>query len=401
MFDYLIIGAGPAGIELAVQARKRNLSVGLIEKDLIGGTCLHLGCIPTKALRNEALDHKGDSFKTMVTRVKEKISTIHEDTISMLNTLGVITIKGEAVMINRNQLKVGKDIFEAKQIVYAGGSSPITLKISGITLNGVYDSTTILNIEKIPNRIAIIGGGYIGLEWASIFLNLGSEVVLFEAQPEILLSVDEDIKRRLLNILKKNKFTLNTACLISSISNKDGLLLVSAGTNSSLVDVVLVAVGRKPISINIPEGVKAIGDASGGVLLAHKASMEAKAIFYSSYKNASIPSVIYTTPEIAMVGENEKNLKSIGKTFHTFKVPFRANSKSVIDEQTDGFIKLIVSEDKKTLLGAALIGHEVGEMLPFLTLAIDEKISIEKLKKIVFAHPTRSEIINSALEAIK
>jgi dihydrolipoamide dehydrogenase len=399
-FDYIVIGAGPGGVEAALEIRRQNRSVLLIEKDKWGGTCLHQGCIPTKALLHASKQPFAGDLLVLFADVFAKVGAISATLVANLERAGVMMVTGEATIIDRNQVSVNRVNYEAENIIFAGGSAPISLKIPGIDATNIYDSESIYSLTTLPKRLAIIGGGYIGFEWATIFTNLGSEVVIYEALPTVLSGFDDDLVRRYLTLQRHRHWTIKTNSRVLSFSEKDGQVDMATADGEATYDAVMVAVGRKPLDIAVPDGVIKIGDAAGAPLLAHKASAEAKALFSHDFQERVIPAAMFTDPEIAVTGSSEKTLKAQGKEYLTVKLPYRANAKAFVTGHDEGYVKLIYDCQKAFLLGAALIGHLASDVINVLTLAIQEKIPIAKLKRLVFPHPTIGEVIGQALDSI-
>ncbi len=399
-FDTIIIGAGPAGAELASQLRRQGEEVALVEKDKWGGTCLHQGCIPTKALIHETTQPFDGDLPALFTRIFAKVDAIALALQDNLTRMGITLIKGEALIVDAHTIRVNGGDLSAKRIVFAGGSLPIRLLIPGVGTPGIYDSETIYSLKHVPENLAIVGGGYIGFEWAQIFMRLGSRVTIYEALPLVLGALDDDVRRRFLSSMRSAPLTIKTNARITSFEAVEaGRVRIEAG-EAALYDAVLLAVGRRPVKIELPADVVRIGDAAGGLLLAHKAAAEAKALALNEPLPTIIPSVIYTTPEIATVGATEVSLKTANTAYLTYKLPYRANSKAFVTGHDDGFVKLIVDENKQRLLGVAILGYEAGDIINVLTLAIQEQIHISKLKRLVFPHPTIGEVIAQALDLI-
>jgi dihydrolipoamide dehydrogenase len=399
-FDYVVIGAGPGGVEAALEIRRQNLAVLLIEKDKWGGTCLHQGCVPTKALLHASKAPFNGDLLMLFADVFAKVATISANLVANLESAKVTMVQGEATIIDQHQVKVNEAIYEGRHIIFAGGSVPIALKIPGIDGVNIYDSESIYSLTTLPKRLAIIGGGYIGFEWATIFTNLGSEVTIYEALPTVLSGFDVDLVRRYLTLLRHRRWTIRPNSQVLAFSTKDGQVRLTSSDGDDDYDAVMVAVGRRPLAITLPEGVLKLGDAAGAPLLAHKAGAEAKALFTGDFSSRVIPAAMFTDPEIATTGTSEKALKAAGMEYLTVKLPYRANAKAYVTGHDEGYVKLILDPQKEYLLGAALIGNMASDIINVLTLAIQEKIPISKLKRLVFPHPTIGEVIGQALSSI-
>ena len=444
MIDVIIIGAGPGGFDLAVQLAKAKKQVVLIDKQQVGGTCLHLGCVPTKTLVHVAeiiketrkLSHLGlelDTSKLTLTQLwehKDKIvATITQDMLSSIRHLPIELLMGEATILSPHQVKVNDQIYEANHIVIATGSSPSRLNTPGFDHARVYDSNTIYSLKSLPKSIAIIGGGYIGIEWATIFATLGVKVTIIESMPQILSTLDDDLGKRLSTYLKKDGIDIRTSSSISQLKHLDeGVEIVTKQDPPLQVEVVLVAVGRTPnvnhlnlshlgidvlktgipvnefYQTNVPS-IYAIGDVIGGIMLAHKASFDAKKLAGILTNNPFtfdanlIPSIIFSSPQIAVVGANERTLKEKMIPYQTIRVPYRGNCKAVATLATEGYLKLIVDENQM-LLGAQVIGAHAEDLIHELALMIETRRPLSSFKSIIHAHPTLSEIIYSALSLV-
>lgn len=444
MTDVIIIGAGPGGFDLAIALAKQKKQVVLIDKMQVGGTCLHLGCVPTKTLLHvvetihdtNALSHLGlhldTSSLTLEGLWKHKdsvVQTITQDMLSSLKNLPVELIYGQAKIISPHSVKVNDTIYEAEKIVIATGSRPSKLKVSGCDLAHVYDSNSIYQMSTLPKSIAIIGGGYIGIEWATVFHTLGVNVHIMESMPQILSTLDDDLGKRLSTYLKKAGIQLMTSCSVSRIEKSgDGLEVHTLQYPPLRVDAVFVAVGRTPnyedlgleevgvqtlkmgipvnetYQTNIPS-IYALGDVIGGIMLAHKASFDAKVIasIFSNdafkYDPHLVPSVVFSMPQIATVGISERELKNRFINYQAIRIPYRGNCKAVATLATDGYLKILVDE-AQILVGAQVIGAHAEDLIHELALMVENKRTIASFKTLIHAHPTLSELIYSALSAI-
>lgn len=409
-YNYIIIGAGPAGSDAALALARCGKSVLLIEQDKWGGTCLHQGCIPTKALiYYSSMPFDGD-LPAIFSKVFAKVTAISDNLLANLKRHNVSIINGYAQILDAQSVIVGTSTYSCDQVVFAGGSHPIVPNINGLDISGVYTSETIYQLKQVPQNLAIIGGGYIGFEWANIFNNFGSQVTIYETQPQVLASFDDDIRRRLLTTLRNRPLEIKTNTRINSFvrnGQKIEIHHTTSDTNSGVsqevvseVDAILIAVGRTINHHKLPEGVLSIGDASGPPFLAHKASAEGRALVDKEYRPQIIPSVMFTDPEIATTGVNETELKQKNLPYSVIKLPYRANSKALVTDKDEGFVKLITDTERKLLLGAAIIGYEASNIINVLTLAIQEHIPVQRLKYLIFPHPTIGEIIGQAIEAI-
>lgn len=445
--DLLIIGSGPGGYVAAIYARKRGLDVGLVEKDRLGGTCLNIGCIPTKSMVQSA--HFYDSLKEMemfgiegdfsssvniekvVQRKNDVVDTLVSGIEYLINKNDIELFYGQAEFINDKLVKVGNKMVKAKNIIIATGSQPSILKVEGHNLDGVIDSTEALNLNEIPENLLIIGGGVIGLEFAFVYNTFGSKVHVVEFQDRLLPMFDQDAGELIESICEEKDIQISISSKVISIKEtlenkyivnfeKDGKLYYS------IADKVLMSTGRKAnidglgientsIKINEKSGniivneykqtnlsnVYAIGDVSSKLKLAHLASHEAfiavDHIFGEKreIKNIHVPSVVYTNPEIAVVGHSEQDLKNKNLKYRVSKFEFVANGKALTMNQNKGFIKLLASE-KDEILGAVICGADASTLISSITIAMKNNISIKQLTQTVFAHPTTAEVIHEA-----
>lgn len=456
-FDLVVIGAGPAGYVAAIRAAQLGMKVACVEKEkTLGGTCLNVGCIPSKALlessehyaflKEKAADHgisvQGASvdFKKFLDR-KDKVVAQLTGGVAVLFKKNKVTHVVGTAKINQ---KTGKDKtvtvtrdkeetqLKAKNILIATGSQPIN--IPGVTLDGskVVDSTGALSLPQVPKKMVIIGGGYIGLEIGSVYLRLGSEVVVLEAMDRIVPLMDADLSRGLHRILEKQgmKFSLSTKVKKTEVK-KDGSVVVNVidpkGEEATIAaDVVLMAVGRKPYTEGMGlkeagvqldekgrvvvdakfqtsvEGVYAIGDVIPGLMLAHKAMEEGVAVVetiagQAGHVNyAAIPSVVYTYPEVASVGLTEEEAKQKGYDIKTSKFSMLACGRAIAMGDRDGFVKLIADKKTDRVLGAHIIASKASEMIAELVLAMEYSASAEDIARTCHAHPTLSEAVKEA-----
>jgi len=440
--DIVVIGGGPGGYVAAIRAARLGAEVCLIEMDKLGGTCLNRGCIPTKTLYRNAeilntLKHI-DEFGINVLDFKVDVKKIHLRKQGVIDQLvggveqllkanNVLVINGKAELKDKNTVKVilkdnRIEEITAKNIIIAAGSAPSIPPIEGADSEGIYTSENILNFESIPETLAIIGGGVIGMEIACIFNSLGTKVTVVEYLPNILAQVDCDITKRLTVSLKKKGIEINTGTKVSKIEKDENgyvifgegkkgeirleaeKLLISAGRSPMTQGLNLEAVGidfdRKGIKVDSNyetnvKGIYAVGDINGKVMLAHTASHQgmfaAENILAVSEEVPSeiVPSCIFVFPEIAVVGTTEEEAKTKGLSYKTSKFMFGANGKALALGEGEGFVKVIASEDK--IIGVHIMGPHASDIIHEGTLAIANNISLKEIKKTVHAHPTLSE----------
>lgn len=449
-YQIAILGAGPGGYVAALRAAQLGLSVALIEADHVGGTCLNRGCIPTKALVKSAevfreVQHAQDfgivvekpqvDFTQVMTRKDQVVETLVKGIHQLLKKANVHIIFGEGKFKQPGQIEVetedGVEIVKADHIILATGSTPAHIPIPGADLPGVITSDEILSDTTLPESMVIIGGGVIGLEFASIYQAFGVKVTVIEMLPSLVPNIDEEMAKRLTPLLKREGINILTKTAVKEILS-DGQLKVRVenekGIQEISADRVLVATGRKPnlrgidvealglktsrgaivvnekMQTNLPQ-VYAIGDVIGGIMLAHVASAEAMiAVDHAAGHPVKmdyrvIPSVIFTHPEIASVGLTEQELKGRGMKYKASKFPFSANGKALASGETAGLVKLL-ADDQGVVVGASVMGDQASSLIHELTLAIAQRLPAEDLAQVIHAHPTLSEAIMEAAHGI-
>lgn len=462
--DLIIIGAGPGGYETAVRAAKAGLQVVIIEKEHLGGTCLNAGCIPTKCLCHSAEglpptppQERGENSSAYlaeaIARKNEVVGKLKAGVAQLMKTPGITLVEGEARFLDSHTVAVNTmdNEFSAPNIIIATGSQTKFLPIPGAHAEGVVTSTEMLNLTTLPQRLCIIGGGVIGLEFASIFQSLGSQVTVIEFCKEILPNFDRDLAKRLRTSLKKRGIEFHTSAAAKEIrplpastcrEGEDtipplngevrGRLQVDFEEKGKLqsveADLVLMAVGRVAnlqslnladvgiettprgivvddhMQTNVP-GIYAIGDVNGLIQLAHAASAQGKIaldhILNSScggWQGAVIPSAVFTVPEAAMVGQTEEQLTEAGVDYQTHKALYRANGKALAMDAEDGMVKILTNGDGR-ILGCHILGAHASDLIHEVTLAMRLGASIHDLADTVHAHPSLSEILLAAAEA--
>ena len=441
----IIIGAGPGGYETALLAAKRGVEVILIEAGHVGGTCLNEGCIPTKTFckNAEVLDTLREASTFGVTdlsyafdfaAVRQRKDTVVEQlrggVESLLSHKLITLVRGKAAFKDSHTVVVEEAEYSADYIIIATGSVSATLPIPGNGLPGVLTSKEILDIEEIPQRLCVIGGGVIGLEFASIFKSFGSEVTVLEYCKDILPRFDTDLAKRLKQSLGKHGIDIQTQAQVLSIEASGDALNVKfskKGKEETVeADKVLMAVGRRPnvTSLNIddigveysPKGIAvnenmqtnlphiyAIGDVNGKMMLAHAATFQGIVALdhimgLSNEIHLSVmPAAVFTSPEAAAVGMTEEDCKEKGIAVKCLKSFFRANGKAVTMGETDGFCKLIVEADEPAhILGCHLYGPHSSDIIQEVTALINRKATLEEFKSIIHTHPTLVEVLQSA-----
>ena len=451
--DLVVIGAGPGGYECAIKAAQLGLKVAVVEKnDRLGGTCLNIGCIPSKAMlhASELFDEAGHSFEGMGIEVgKPKLNLkqmlAFKDEAIDGNTKGIEFlfkknkiewVKGEGVIEAAGKVKVGDRRLEAKHIVIATGSDVARLPGIEIDEKTVVSSTGALELDKVPGKLLVIGGGVIGLELGSVWARLGAEVTVVEYLDAILPGMDGEVVRNFTRILKKQGFTLKLGSKVTKVEKQKSGLKVSVepakGGEAQVLDadVVLVAVGRTAYTQGLGldklgvktdkrgrveidagyktsvDGIYAIGDCVAGPMLAHKAMEEGVALaeklasHYGAVNYAVIPGVVYTAPEVASVGQTEEQLKEAGIDYNAGKFPFTANGRAKANKTTDGFVKILADKKTDRVLGVHIIGVNAGELIAEAAIAMEFSASSEDIARICFAHPTLSEAVKEAALAV-
>lgn len=441
----LIIGAGPGGYETAVAAAKRGAEVTIVSDGPVGGTCLNEGCIPTKSFcRNaQVLDdvRQGSAFgvdipqysfdfQKVVQRKNQVVEQLRGGVEFLLGGKNITLVRGKAAFKDVHTVVVDGTEYSADYVIIATGSHSATLPIPGNDLPGVITSTEILDLDAVPGRLVVIGGGVIGLEFASIFNSFGSSVSVVEFCKEILPRFDTDLAKRLKQSLSKKGISIETSAAVQSIATTgDGLSVTYVKKDKEFVleaDKVLMAVGRRPNvnTINLddvgvaysPKGVQvdgemrtsvpnifAIGDVTGGIMLAHAAIFQGlvalDAIFGGKEHDIDlsvIPAAVFTEPEAATVGLTEEECEAKGLKIKCLKSFFRANGKALSMAAPDGFCKLIVSEDDGRLLGCHLFGAHSSDIIQEIAALMNSKATLRDLRSIIHAHPTLTEVLQAA-----
>lgn len=439
----LIIGAGPGGYETALAAAKRGVEVVLVEAGPVGGTCLNEGCIPTKSFCKNAqlleqlreaeafgvsdLAYNFD-FKAVTARKNAVVEQLRGGVESLLSHKLITLVRGSASFKDPHTVVVGDEEYTADYIIIATGSVSASLPVPGADLEGILTSKEILDIEEIPRRLCVIGGGVIGLEFASIFNSFSSEVTVLEYCKEILPRFDTDLAKRLKQCLGKKGIDINTQSQVLSIS-KEGeqykVTFLRKGKEESVVaDKVLMAVGRKANvdSLNLSEAgvefgprgvvvnevmqtsqphIYAVGDINGKMMLAHAAIFQGLVALDhmmgvdNDIDLSVMPAAVFTSPEAASVGKTEEECKEAGIKVKCLKSFFRANGKAVTMGETEGFCKLIVEEETGLLLGCHLFGPHSSDIVQEVCALISRKSTLKQLQDIIHTHPTLTEVIQS------
>ncbi len=456
-YDLVVIGTGPGGYVCAVRAAQLGMKVAVVEKNAtLGGTCLNVGCMPSKALlhASEMFEEAEHSFAKMGVSV----SAPKLDLPAMMNfkQQGIDgNVKGVDFLMKKNKIDVLKGVgkilgagkvevsgdgktetVETKNIVIATGSDIARLKGIEIDEKRIVSSTGALSLEKVPEKLLIVGAGVIGLELGSVWHRLGAKVTVVEFLDRILPGMDGEIAKQFQRILEKQGFAFKLGAKVTGVDTSGKTLSAkvepaAGGAAETLeADVVLVCIGRVPYTEGLGlkeagvaldnrgrvqidphfstsvKGVYAIGDVVAGPMLAHKAEDEGVACAEIIAGQAGhvnydvIPGVVYTTPEVSSVGKTEEELKQAGVAYTSGKFPFTANGRSKVNQTTDGFVKILADAKTDRVLGVHIIGREAGEMIHEACVLMEFGGSAEDLARTCHAHPTRSEAIKEAALAV-
>jgi dihydrolipoamide dehydrogenase len=453
-FDVIVIGSGPGGYVCAIRAAQLGMKVACVEKRAtLGGTCLNVGCIPSKALlqSSEEFHKAGHALKdhgVLVGDVKLDLARMQarKGEVVGANTKGVeflfrknkVTwLKGTGRITAPGSVDVDGTVYAAKSIIIATGSDSVPLPGVTVDEKRIVTSTGALELEKVPGHMVVVGGGVIGLELGSVWKRLGADVTVVEFLDRIVPGMDTEIATAFQRVLQKQgiKFRLATK-VTGATAGADGVSLtvepVKGGAAETLnADIVLVAIGRRPFTeglgleavgvalddrkrvkvdahwaTNVP-GIYAIGDVIAGPMLAHKAEDEGVALAETLAGQAghvnygAIPGVVYTWPEVASVGQTEEELKAGGIAYTVGKFPFTANGRARAMGDVDGFVKILADKATDRLLGAHILGPDAGTLIAELTTAIEFGASAEDVARICHAHPTLSEAVKEAALAVE
>lgn len=409
-FDLGIIGGGPAGYTAAFQARSKGLSVVLFEKDKVGGVCLNRGCIPTKAILHSAelyeemksatelgitAENLSFDYSKVVERKDKIVEKLRKSLELSLKNSGVVVVNAEAKIPSHtmkngeNQVFANGEIYECKKIITATGSKPRDFDGLRFDHKFILSSDDILNLKTLPKSIVIIGSGAIGIEWARILSAFDVEVTIVEMADHLLPLADIEVSKRVERIFKSKKIKFYTSNGIEKIENQN-VTLKSGETLTP--ELVLLATGRTPQPIENCD--ICIGDACGKIQLAHFAIKQAVAeIANIEFNENLVPSVVYGCPEIAWIGKREQDLEE--GNYKKSNILISALGKSHCDNCSDGFIKILSQEGK--IVGAHIVSKEAASLIQEITIAMQNNIAIDDLKKVCFAHPTYSEGIFECL----
>ena len=456
-FDLVVIGGGPGGYVCAIRAAQLGLKTACVEsRGTLGGTCLNVGCIPSKSLlnlsenfqkakkdfNNQGIEIEGLKLNIdkMMSNKNKSVQVLTKGVEFLFKKNKVTYIKGKGVLFSKNDIVVyennKKSNYKSKNIVIATGSSVASLPGINIDEKNVISSTGALSLKSVPKKLAVIGGGYIGLEMGSVWSRLGSDVTVIEYLDHITPGMDKEISNEFKKILVKQGIKFKMDSRVNKVESSGSSVLInytdlkSSKDETLEFDKVLVSVGRKPYTegLNLSKiGIKkdnkgrievnsklqtsikniyAIGDVIKGPMLAHKAEEEGIAVAEILAGQAGhvnydvIPGVIYTSPEVATVGKTEEQLKKEKKSYKVGKFPFLANSRAKVNNETEGFVKILADNETDKVLGVHIIGPHCGDMIAEMALAMEFGASAEDIARTCHAHPTHTEAIKEAALAV-
>ena len=461
-FNVIVIGSGPAGYVCAIRCAQLGLSTAVIEQNvgeksqpLLGGTCLNVGCIPSKALLDsshryaEAAGHLGEhgievagvalDIPGMMARKDKIVSQLTGGVSGLLKANGVTVITGAAVLNAGRRVEVTSadgqaNTYTAEHVVLAAGSEPAAIPPAPVDNDRVVDSTGALCFEAVPTRLGVIGAGVIGLELGSVWARLGAEVVMLEAMDQFLPNMDEQIASESAKIFAKQGLDIRLGARVTDVAVEASHVTVTYAQGDSAhteeFDRLIVAVGRTPRTgklfsadsgVTVDErgfifvnefcvteapGVWAIGDIVRGPMLAHKGSEEGVMVAERIHGKSAqlnydvIPSIIYTHPEVAAVGKTEQELKSEGIDYKSGTFPFAAIGRALASGETEGMVKILSDVNSDQILGAHVVGPAAADLVQQIVIAIEMAASTEDLQLMVFGHPTMSEAVHEAALAV-
>jgi dihydrolipoamide dehydrogenase len=461
-FDVIVIGGGPAGYPAAIRAGQNKLTVACIDEwknldgsNAFGGTCLNAGCIPSKALlestelyhraHEEFAAHgiKAPNVTMDVAQMQKRksgiVKTMTQGILALFKAAGVTPLQGHGKLLSGHRVEYTANDgtrreLTAKNIILASGSAPIELRSAAFKSPQIVDSWGALEFPSVPKRLGVIGAGVIGLELGSVWRRLGSEVTMLEALPDFLAIADQQLAKEALRHFKKLGLDIRLGAKVTAANVVgDGVEVTYTdpkGEQKITVDRLVVAIGRRPYTKDLlgpgtgveldergfikvdhecrtgAEGVWAVGDCVRGPMLAHKGKEEGVMVadliagHYGEVNYKTVPSVMYTAPEIAWVGLTEEQVKAQGKAYKVGVFPFMASGRARAMEQAQGFAKIVAAKDDDEILGVHIIGPMAGELIAEAVLAMEYSASSEDLQRTIHAHPTLSEALHEAALAV-
>lgn len=446
--DVLIVGGGPGGYVTAIRAAQLGAKVQLVEQEYFGGTCLNVGCIPTKAMLHAAETYQSVLHGAAVGVTAEAV-TVDWPTVlkykagivgrlvkgveGLLKANGVMIHRGTAVLKNAQTVEVNGKSLKADAIIWASGSEPVKLKFPGADLPGVIDSTTALSLDKVPVSMVILGGGVIGVEFAALYNSFGCKVTVVEMQPQILPGIDGEIAQQVRSEVVSQGVTIYNDARLTEVQQQDGQLVavveVGGKVQNFPAETVLVAVGRRPRTADMGleeagvalersrvvvdenfmttvPGVYAIGDCSSPIMLAHVASAQGVAAVEHAlghealYCGNIIPACIYTHPEMASVGMTEEQLKAKGIAYKKGVFPLAGNGKALIESGGKGLVKILAGKRYGEILGVHMFGPRATDLITEAALAMRVEATVDELISTIHAHPTVGEAMAEAALAV-
>lgn len=446
-FDIGIIGGGPGGYVAAIRAAQLGAKVAVVEQERLGGVCLNWGCIPTKAMTSaiellleieEAEDfgilvsEPGLDFSRMMARKDEVVERLVSGVESLMDARKIQVIAGHGQLASPTGIRISAESskeLEVKKIIVATGSVPAKPPVPGVDLPAVMTSREILALQEPPHDLVIIGGGAIGVEFASIFNALGTKVTLVEMLPSLVAPVDEELGRRYTQLLRRQGVEIHLRSPLKEIAERDGSVEVvyegPQGEGAIAADAVLLATGRVPLTegLNLGDvgvklergaiavdehmatsvpGIYAIGDVTGGWMLAHVASREGEVAAEhalgrdSTMDYTAVPNCVFTLPEMAGVGLTEQEVKEQGIPYRKSRFPFSASGRALAMGQTTGLVKMICEQDSRRILGLHIMGPHATDMIAEGALAIQSGATAEDIVRTIHAHPTLPEAVREA-----
>jgi len=460
-FDVVVIGAGPGGYVAAIKAAQLGLKTACVEKyqdkdgkTALGGTCLNVGCIPSKALLDSSwkyheaetafkahgIEAKGLSIDVpaMIARKAQIVKNLTGGIAGLFKANGVTLVEGHGKLLSGKRVEVtcgdSSQVLEAENVIIAAGSAPVEIPPAPVDQEVIVDSSGALEFQSVPKKLGVIGAGVIGLELGSVWARLGAEVTVIEALDKFLPAADEAVAKEAQKVLSKQGLNIRLGARVMGSQVKKKQVTVSFtdanGEQSEVFDKLIVAVGRRPVTADLlaadsgvtldergfifvddhcrtsVPGVYAIGDVVRGAMLAHKASEEGVMVAeriagHKAQMNYElIPSVIYTHPEIAWVGKSEQQLKAEGVAVNVGRFPFAASGRAMAAGESAGFVKIIADAETDRVLGVHVIGPSAAELVQQGAIAMEFGSSAEDLGLMVFSHPTLSEALHEAALAV-
>lgn len=409
-YDFGIIGAGPAGYTAAIRAAQLGTSVVLFEKEFLGGVCLNKGCIPTKTFLHSAdvynsikkasalgieIENATINFEKVSERKEKTVEKIRKSLELLIKSYGIEIVFAQASLKTKNVIEANNEKYECSNILVATGAEPKCVGGFEFDHEFILSSDDVLNLKSLPQKIVIVGSGAIGIEWARIFSSFGAEVTIIEIADKLLPLADVEISQRLERVFKMSKVKYFLSTFVKEIQDKK--LILSSGEILES-DFVLFATGRGVNDIENSQNADKIGDASGGIQLAHFASHQGvqvveNIVLGKEIKDFLVPSVVYGNPEIAWVGKTEQELEAREYKKSVFPIP--ALGKAAADNNLEGFIK-ILADNAGNILGAHIISKEASALIHQISIAMQNNLKVEDIKHCCFAHPTYSEGVYEA-----